>query len=194
MRIFDGKSAGLRHWSASVFFNLFVILPWATLTHRLVLLWPVLTAILVIQITVVGTMFIRLHKLYYPSLVLDRRMRLFMMVLVPPALIRAVDYVSLGLIAKHHPLAAANVLSDRPSFMRFARALLLDLRFPKLPICPGNSYAEVETERWSGKHFENTLRRSWRLEGLRWLRLQGLLRGTMRSACLTAPVVTSSSS
>jgi hypothetical protein len=154
LKIFYRRCLGLRCWSVSVFITLFVLLPWLTLTYRLAWLWPVLAITLLLQMIVVGSIFAKLHRLYYPTLTLERRVRLFTMLLVPPALIRSVDYISLGLLANHHPLAVACVLCDRNTFIRFARFLLLDLRFPRLPICPSDSCVEVETERW----YRETLR------------------------------------
>ena len=42
----------------------------------------------------------------------------------------------------------ARVLIPPPEFKTFARRVLLDLRFPLLPVCPTDEPAAVETERW----------------------------------------------
>ena len=58
------------------------------------------------------------------------------MILAHPVAVRAEDTVTRDLIATYHPLAVAQVICPRSTFLRFARRILRDAQFPILPVCP----------------------------------------------------------
>ena len=157
LRIFSGKSLPLKYWSSCVFVVLFVFLPGVVLTNRFVLLWPAFVVLLLLQVLVIGSLFVKLHKLYYPALLNERLVRLFTMIVMPPSLVRSVHHLSINLLAKFHPLAVANVLCDRATFVSFARSTLLDLRFPVPLAWPTVSGPESETEDWHHEHLREQI-------------------------------------
>jgi hypothetical protein len=69
-----------------------------------------------------------------------------MILLYPPAAIRASDALSRPLLESCHPLAAAAVLCDAPHFETFARRTLLDLRHPARPLATENQPALAAIE------------------------------------------------
>lgn len=148
LRIFLRRSKTLRYWCISVFLFQSLLIPCVILTHRLAWYWQLLVAIHIIQLVVVAKLFAKLHRFYYPHMVVERWSRLLSMILVPPSLIRCLDHITTRLISKHHPLAIASVLCDQVAFVRFARYLVLDLQHPLRPICPTQSHEEVETEKF----------------------------------------------
>ena len=70
------------------------------------------------------------------------------MLLAPPSAIRAPDLLARHLLENFHPLAVARVLCSPDRFKSFARQILLDLRYPLLPVCPTNEPEPVATEQW----------------------------------------------
>ena len=100
------------------------------------------------QTVTIGLLFRRAHRVLYPAAG-EERFKLFLtMLLAPPTAIRAPDILARHLLEDFHPLAAAKVLCQAEDFKRFARRVLLDLRYPLHPICPVNEPAAIASEQW----------------------------------------------
>ncbi|MCL2649254.1 MAG: hypothetical protein FWD61_20025 [Phycisphaerales bacterium] len=76
------------------------------------------------------------HCTLMPAAHLRRLGSMATMILMPPAAIRASDFLGRQLLAEFHPLAVAAALCPRDEFRRFAREVILDLLYPIMPICP----------------------------------------------------------
>jgi len=100
------------------------------------------------QTATIAVLFRRAHKAMLPLGDEERFTAFLIMLLAPPTAIRAQDLLARHLLENFHPLAAARVLCPPGTFKAFARAVLLDLRFPMLPICPDNETSPCATEQW----------------------------------------------
>ena len=109
-------------------------------------LW--LLAGMLVQTVSIAFLFRRAHLALFPESG-DERLKAFLtMLLAPPVAIRAPDLLALHLLEKSHPLAAAKVLCRPRTFQNLARRVLLDLRYPFLPVCPTTDAAAVAAEEW----------------------------------------------
>ena len=88
------------------------------------------------------------HRRMHPEDGWDRGYHLALMVLSPPAIIRAVDALAPATMEGLHPLAVARVLCSDGELRALARRGLLDLRFPAEPVCPVDAPGAAETEAW----------------------------------------------
>ncbi len=101
-----------------------------------------------VQSIIIAVLFRRAHQSLYPGAG-DEQLKPFLtMLLAPPAAIRAPDVLTRHLLEQFHPLAVAQVLCSPARFRSFTRQVLLDLRYPLLPICPTSEPEPLKTEQW----------------------------------------------
>ncbi|HEY2951814.1 MAG TPA: hypothetical protein VGK40_04475 [Verrucomicrobiae bacterium] len=142
------RARTIRLLSNGLFLYLFVLAPagvWRLGLAQIV--WFLLGGMLAQTISI-AILFQRAHRSLYPDGREERFTPFLTMLLAPPTAIRAGDILSCHLLEHFHPLAVARVLCAPDQFKDFARQILLDLRFPMLPVCPTIEPGPVETERW----------------------------------------------
>ena len=100
------------------------------------------------QTATIAILFRRAHKRLLPLGDDERFTSFLIMLLAPPTAIRAHDVLARHLLETFHPLAVAQMLCSAEIVKAFARAVLLDLRFPMLPICPTSEANACATEQW----------------------------------------------
>jgi hypothetical protein len=142
------RARTIRLLSNGLFLYLYVLAPAGAWRFGLAqIVWFLLGGMLAQTITI-AILFRRAHRSLYPDGGEERFTPFLTMLLAPPTAIRAGDILSRHLLEHFHPLALARVLCAPDHFRNFARQMLLDLRFPMLPVCPSNESGPVETERW----------------------------------------------
>jgi len=114
-----------------------------------------LLGLLALTITT-GVLFWRVHKQFYPEAEDDRFTQTLIVMMSPPSTVRAHDILSRPLFEAFNPLAVALAFCPSAAFRKFARTVLLDIRYPCQPVCPGDNAAWRETEMFS----RNGLRQS----------------------------------
>ena len=138
----------IRHLSNALFIYLFLVL--APLLWRYGFgqfgLWLLLG--MLAQTVSIAVLFRRAHQALYPGADEERFKPFFTMLLAPPTAIRAPDIFARHLLETFHPLAVAKVLCRPETFTGFARLILLDLRYPLLPVCPMDDPSAVLVEQW----------------------------------------------
>ncbi len=92
-------------------------------------LLPLAAAVMAVH-SVVLLLCYRCHKRLHPHARGDRMTKLIVMALCPPMAIRAVDAVSIDVLASFHPLAAASRLCSDPDFRTLAGRQMRHLRYP----------------------------------------------------------------
>jgi hypothetical protein len=132
-------TSGLRPLCYVLFVLLMIVLPLAAWLGRFLQVVPWLLAIGVpCWISVLWT-FGRAHARLLPQRRTERRRALAKMVFMPVASIRACDAITRDLLSAFDPLAVAAAVCDRRTLESFARDVVLDLRYPLLPVCPSGS-------------------------------------------------------
>jgi hypothetical protein len=143
---FDRATSTLRLVCTCVFFLLFLLLPWVVFRDQFSVYWKHLLIGLVLGMVVIGVLYLRIHRALYPDDRAGRRGGLAMMLLVPPAAIRACDELSRNLVAGFDALAVARVACNKETFSRMAGRLLRDLTHPALPVCSADDPEKLATE------------------------------------------------
>src|SRR5262249_32670300 len=88
------------------------------------------------------------HRAIFPDRAGERRKHLAMMVVSPPAAVRAHDTMGRELLADMNPLAAASVLLAPEPLRQFVLRVIADLEHPREPICPTVDELARATESW----------------------------------------------
>jgi hypothetical protein len=129
---------------------LFVVMLYPTLVVAIVALitWGVVLSSYALILPMVLLRFISGHRRLYPKEHGERRMGIFMTLVSPIDAIHACDRLGRNVLATHHPLAVARVLSSREDFVEFLADAWRDLEHPMLPICPSDEPGPTETEAW----------------------------------------------
>jgi len=147
-RVFQTRVRPIRILSNGLFVYLFLVV--APLILRFGFgqfgLW--LLAGMLAQTVTIAILFRRAHKPLFPDAGEERLKAFLTMLLAPPAAIRAPDLLARHLLQHFHPLAVAQVLCSPGRFQNFARRVLLDLRYPLLPVCPTNEAEPMAAEHW----------------------------------------------
>lgn len=143
-------SSNIRLVCTCLFLVLFLALPWIVLRDLLAGYWKPLLAALVLCVMLIAVLYWRAHRVLYPEDRGDRASGLAMLLLVPPAAVRACDGLARNLVAGYDILAVARVVCDRESFARLAGRVLRDLTYPARPVCPEGGFdsdPDTESER-----------------------------------------------
>jgi hypothetical protein len=156
---YDQATSTLRLICTCLFLLLFLALPWVVIRDSFGVYWPHLLACLVVGVAAIGVLYARAHKALYPDDRAGRRAGLAMMLLIPPAAVRACDAMARDLVAGFDVLAVARVACDKETFARLAGRLLRDLTHPALPACPSDDPGALATE---ARHRAALLRHSVR--------------------------------
>jgi hypothetical protein len=146
MATFESLVRPLRWTTNALFLFVFLVAPAALWKFGLSLAWMPLVGLLLALLVTAATQFRRAHLALYPSASDERFNQFVMILLYPPAAIRACDALSRPLLESFHPLAAAAVLCDAPHFETFGRRTLLDLRHPARPLATENQPALATIE------------------------------------------------
>src|SRR5258706_12378280 len=138
---------GLRwlcHWHC-VF--LFLMTPAVLLTlHSTTAKVTVLVIGYVAGVVALAVVFGRLRRKFFQGRSGEYFKPLAGIVIYPPVALRALDAVGHRLVESFHPLAVAAAACSRESFAELAREYVLDLKYPKQPVCPSTEQVAVETE------------------------------------------------
>ena len=143
----DGPVADIRLLCAIFFLYLFLFAPFIISVGDLVRMFipvAVVTFVFAIQIAV---MFHRTHKLLFGN---SRWDQLIVMVLCPPAAIRASDLLTRNLVSNFSPILISSMLAG-PGTARFIRTFINDLRNP----IENQTANELSTEiaNWSNRNY-----------------------------------------
>lgn len=134
-------------WTANVLFvGLFLIGPAVVLRFGIVLTWIYLLAGTLALTGTLAVLFHRAHLALHPRAEDERFAQGLMILLFPPAAIRAGDMLSRPLLECIHPLTVASVLCPPLEFESRARRWLLDLQHPALPVDTAHNTATALTE------------------------------------------------
>ena len=145
---FKKRSKPLRILANILFAYLFVLAPVVVWQYRFEYFGWALLIGLFAQTVTIAILFRRSHKAMLPLADEERFTHFLIMLMAPPTAIRAHDVLARHLLENFHPLAVARELCPSKTFKKFARAVLVDLRFPMLPVCPSNQANTVATEEW----------------------------------------------
>ncbi len=134
---FQKRMASVKILTNVLFGFLFVLSPLLIWRFGLRFCWPGLLAGLLGCTTATAVLFQRAHKHFYPAAEDERFTQFLLILLAPACTIRALDVLSRPLLEDFHPLAIAKVFCPEARFGEFARKVLLEIRHPGLPLCPG---------------------------------------------------------
>jgi hypothetical protein len=138
----------------ALFIYLFALTPVVIWQLGLKLSWVGLLVGLLALTTANAVFFFRAHKVLYPEMEDDRFTHFLLILLSPVTSIRAQDVLSRPLLENFHPLAIAHAFSPPEDFRRLAQSVVLDFRFPGLPIFPSNEPAMEFAARTSRDSFQ----------------------------------------
>ncbi len=144
---FRTVTSSLRLLCNTLFLLLFVLFPVTITTRGISATWPMLLAVLLLQLIALDAVFFRTHRQLYPKLRGERWKEFLIVVLNPLAAIRAVDLLARPYLAAFHPLAVGHALLPTADFQALARSFLLDLRFP-LPSAATRTTEADNAEVW----------------------------------------------
>lgn len=152
------KQTGAMRWLANALLvYLFAIAPAAIWHFSLKLTWEPLLVGLFGLTTAIAVLFRRAHKTFHPEAEDDRFTHFLTILLSPATAIRAQDVLSRPLLENFHPLAIAAVFCPENQFREFARRVLIDVRFPALPVCASAQADAEATERESRAQLQKTV-------------------------------------
>ena len=138
------------HWAANaLLLFVFLVAPVLLWKFGLALAWMPLAILLVALLATTAFLFRRAHYALFPAAADERFNQFLMILLYPPAAIRACDALSRPLFEFFHPLAVASVLCPEARFRSFARQTLLDLRYPARPLATEGQPALAAVEDFS---------------------------------------------
>ncbi len=139
----------LRWLTNALFVYLFLLVPALIWHFGLRLTWVGLLLGLLALTASTAIFFRRAHQALYPEAD-DERFTHFLMVLLAPATaMRAHDILSRRLLETFHPLGVVRVFCPAPAFRQFAARMLVELRFPALPVVPAGEPGVQAVERFS---------------------------------------------
>ncbi|HKY33091.1 MAG TPA: hypothetical protein VJV23_11190, partial [Candidatus Polarisedimenticolia bacterium] len=131
-----------------ILLHLFAATPVTLWRHGPASTWVWLLASLAVLMAAAGLAFHRAHRRLYPGGTAERLSALVGMILSPPAMARAVDFLWLDLLWGTHPLAAALAILPADDAAVFARRALRDARHPFHPGAPGGPPEAAEAAAW----------------------------------------------
>jgi hypothetical protein len=144
---FHQRTAKVRLMTNAVFGFLFVLAPSLIWHLGFRLCWLGLLLGLLALTASTAILFHRAHKVLYPAAEDERFTHALTILLSPATTIRAHDLLSRPLLETFHPLALAKVFCPEQQFRAFARHVLREIRFPGLPVCPGEDPVAQAAER-----------------------------------------------
>jgi hypothetical protein len=139
-------SRPVRLLANALFVYLFLFAPGLIWQLGFKLSWLGLLVGLFALTTATAVFFYRAYRTLYPQAEDERFTHTLTIALAPMTTMRAHDTLSRSLFESFHPLAVANALVPKSDFRDFARRVLLDLRHPAEPVCPGPNPAARATE------------------------------------------------
>ena len=129
-----------------LFLFLFVAMPIIVLIFGLQGLIIPIGAVMIALAVLIGIMFFRLHRKFFPAESQERFENMLKMILCPPVSMRAADILTRSLLSDYSPVVVAGVLSGSKE-QKFVRAFVLDLKHPlKHEVMDA---AAVETINWA---------------------------------------------
>jgi len=140
----------VRRLANALFIFLFAAAPCLIWRLGLGLSWPGLLIALLVLTIANAVYFRRAHRKLFPKLEDERFTFTLTVALAPTTAMRAHDLLARTSCETFHPLAVAKVLLTAADFERFARRVLLDLRHPAQPVCPGGG-PELEAAEQHGR-------------------------------------------
>jgi hypothetical protein len=136
----------LRLLSNVLFAYLFGLVPILIWNLGFRLSWLGLLLGLVTLTVTSAVLFYRAHKKLYLAAEDERFTHTLTVALSPPNAVRACDTLSRPLFENFHPLAVGKAFLPESRFRNYARDVLLDLRYPALPVCPSDDPTSLATE------------------------------------------------
>jgi len=143
------RSAMLQGCTNVLFSYLFIFLPIWISRFGFLRDWPILLAVLLLLTATNAFLFNRAYKVLYPDAGEERFTHWFMICFSPATAVRAHDALSRPLLERFHPLAVAKELLDGEKFKRFGAEVLVELRHPRLPLCPTTDAEPLAAEKQS---------------------------------------------
>ena len=112
-----------------LFVFLFVAIPTIVMIFGLQNLVVPVGAVMIALAVLIGIMFFKLHRKFYPAESQERLENLVKMILCPPVSMRSADILTRNLLSEYSPLVVAGVLAGSNE-QKFVRAFVLDLQYP----------------------------------------------------------------
>jgi hypothetical protein len=116
--------------------------------------------------TATAVSFYRAHRTLYPQAEDERFTHTLTIALAPMTTMRAHDALSRPSFESFHPLAVANAFVPKSGFRDFAQRILLDLRHPAEPVCPGQNPAALATERYARTALQTAVEKLLKQSGI----------------------------
>ncbi len=179
-------SRPVRRLGNMLFVYLFIFAPGLIWQLGFKLSWAGLLIGLLALTTTTAGYFFRAHRKLYPQAEDERFTHTLTIALAPMATMRAHDVLSRPLFETFHPLVVAKAFLSNTNFRDFARRLLLDLRHPAEPICPGAHPVARATELHARTTLQTAVEDLLRQEGVEpdeLCRPPSLLDESCRSYC-----------
>ncbi|MBK9265371.1 MAG: hypothetical protein IPM54_37000 [Polyangiaceae bacterium] len=136
LRDFYAQTAGLRTSSFVLWLVTLVLVPALAMRLGFERIWIVAIGAVYLATWVTATLWVRLHRKYFPLERLERWGYAIMLGLVPVSGMRAVDLLAKKILHDFHPAAAVAAVAPQNRLKRFLSYLLRDARHPMLPSCP----------------------------------------------------------
>jgi hypothetical protein len=113
-----------------LFLFLFVAMPTLVTIFGLQGLIIPIGAVMIALAVLIGIVFFRSHRKFFPAESQERFENLVKMILCPPVSMRAADILTRSLLSEYSPLVVASVLAGSANEQQFVRAFVLDLKHP----------------------------------------------------------------
>ena len=160
LELYQNQSTKLRFFCNALFVYIFGIVPLIMWKYSLGSSWIWVLLELVILMCGVIVLYSLAHKFLYPQDRYERQLHLAIMVLSPPAAIRANDVVARNSFDLFHPLAVAQVLCPEETFVQVSKQWMLDMRFPVDSVGPTPNLDDAHaSEKWFRTKFLHTVER-----------------------------------
>lgn len=122
-------SAVLKWICSGLFIFIYVIIPIVVNLYGLNRLIIPAAIIMFVTALFISAYYWHVHKIFYPSQLLERISNTARMILCPPTAIRAADFMTLKGMSQYHPLLLARLFLGSDS-LTFARTVISDLNYP----------------------------------------------------------------
>jgi hypothetical protein len=144
---FADKTADLRLDSFGLLIVVFLISPFLVWKWKLVATWPFLLTYLMVNVAFIAWDFHIANRELFPKIRIARWSTIAIIVLSPPAALRAVKYLARDIGSDFHPLAFAAYRCSHDGFRDLASWVLRDLTFGS-ELSPGSDERAADCTTW----------------------------------------------
>jgi hypothetical protein len=153
---FADETADLRLDSLGLLIMVFLISPFLVWKWKLVATWPFLLTYLIVNIAFIAWDFHTANRELFPTIRIARWSTIGIIVLSPPAALRAVKYLARDIGSDFHPLAFAASRCSHDEFRDLASWALRDLTFGS-EFSPGSDERAADCTTWFRHMFSSAV-------------------------------------